>query len=219
MTFSDRRVIEWVRTNFVACWESVADVRTATFDLGGGRKVTGTTGGEMAIFFCLPDGTVYDVLPALHSPQAVHAAAVEAAQFHDRLRVSKDREEEIRSYHRTRLAALPIAVESSKRQVYRDRHAQADPATKDLTRMLLSKAGVFLPTESIVVVEPGGMKFYKRRIHELLSQGGPRTPLALRKPVFETILGEPLTDRGAVTHSWDSPAPFSISESALEEDE
>ena len=219
MTFSDSRVIELVKSRFVACWESVADVRTATFDLGGGKKVTGTTGGEMALFFCLPDGTVFDVLPALHSPQAVHGAAIEALKFYDTLGTSKDRAEDIRTYHRTCLIRTPLVMESPKRQVYRERQGAGDPATRDLTRMLMSKSGIRLPTESIVVVEPGGMKLYRRRINELLSQGGPRTPLDLRKAVFETILNEPLSDRGAVTHSWDSPAPFSIHESAVEEDE
>ncbi len=218
MTFSDSRVVELVRSRFVACWESVADVRIATFDLGNGKKVTGTTGGEMAVFFCLPDGTVFDVLPALHSPQAVHAAATEALALYDRLRSSKNRATAIREYHRRGLASAPVVTESPKRQVYRDRHPAADTATKDLTRMLLSKSGIFLPTESIVVVEPGGMKLYRRQVHDLLSTGGPRTPLDLRKPVFETILGEPLGGRGDVIHSWDSPAPFSIHEAALEEE-
>ena len=220
MTFSDQRVIDLVKSRFVACWESVADVRTATFDLGGGKKVTGTTGGEMAIFFCLPDGTVFDVLPALHSPQAVHGAALEALRFHDEaLRTSKDRATAIRAYHQRGLAATPVVVESPKRQVYRDRQKAGDAATRDLSRMLMSKSGVHLPTESIVVVEPGGMKLYRRQIHELLSKGGPRIPLDLRRPVFETILNEPLSDRGAVTHSWDAPAPFSIFESAADVEE
>lgn len=219
MTFSDQRVIDLVKTGFVACWESVADVRTATFDLGGGKSVTGTTGGEMAIFFCLPDGTVFDVLPALHSPQAVHGAATEALALYDRLRASKDHSTAIREYHQRGLAVTPVVAESLKRQVYRDRQKTGDAATRDLTRMLMSKSGVRLPTESIVVVEPGGMKLYRRQVHALLSKGGPRTPLDLRKPVFETILNEPLSDRGAVTHSWDSPAPFSIFESAADHDE
>jgi hypothetical protein len=217
VTFSDSRVIELVNSRFVACWESVADVRTATFDLGNGKTVTGTTGGEMAIFFCFPDGTVFDVLPALHSPQAVHAAAAEALREYDHLRTSRNREAEIQAYHQAGLLRLAVHREPPKRQVYRERHERADPATKDLTRMLLSKAGVFLSTESIVVVEPGGLPLYRRKIHELLSTDGPRTPLDLRKPVFETILGEPLTDRGAVTHSWDTPTPFSILEAPLEE--
>ena len=45
MTFSHRRVIELIQSEFVAVWESVAPVRTATFALGDGKKITGTIDG------------------------------------------------------------------------------------------------------------------------------------------------------------------------------
>ena len=65
MTFSDNRVVRLLKEKFISVWTSVAPVQTATFDLGGGRSVKGTVGGEIALYFCRPDGKVFDILPAL----------------------------------------------------------------------------------------------------------------------------------------------------------
>ena len=33
------------------------------FDLGDGRTVRGTVSGEIALYFCRPDGKVFDIVP------------------------------------------------------------------------------------------------------------------------------------------------------------
>ena len=68
--------------DFIPVWESVAPVRTVTFDLGEGRKLKGSVSGEIAIYFCDTDGKVFDILPALQSPAATLVAMKEAKRFY-----------------------------------------------------------------------------------------------------------------------------------------
>ncbi len=87
MTFSDSRIVKLLQDEFIPVWESVSPVREVTFDLGEGRSVSGTVGGEIAIYFCTPEGYVFDILPALQSPVATKQAMEVAVAFY---RSSKD---------------------------------------------------------------------------------------------------------------------------------
>ena len=68
MTFSDKKLAEFVNKNFIPAWETVAPVSLATFDLGDGKKITGAYKGNVALYICSADGNVIDILPALHPP-------------------------------------------------------------------------------------------------------------------------------------------------------
>lgn len=211
MTFSHRRVIELIQSEFVPVWESVAPVRTATFDLGDGKKITGTTGGETAIFFCTPEGWVFDILPALHSPQAVYEHAREALGIYRIVRQSRTLELGITMYHTIHSFGSARREEDERRTFLRQRWIRpTDPASGHLARMAGSKAGLADEAESVVVVEPGGAAFYRTQVHDLLGAWELSTPLDLRRYVFEKILNEPLDDRGEFTYSFDIPRPFSL---------
>jgi hypothetical protein len=211
VTFSHRRVIELVQSQFVAVWESVAPVRTGTFDLGDGKKITGTTGGEMAIFFCTPDGWVFDLLPALHSPQVVYEQALQALETWRNLKHSRDLELAVTLHHTLLSLRYPRVEEPAQRRSQRERWRSAsDPATAHLQRMSGSKASADAPEESVVVVEPGGIPFYRPQVHDLLSTWGLCTPRDLRRHVFEKILNEPLDDRGEFVYSFEVPRAFSL---------
>lgn len=106
MTFSDSRVAKLLESEFVPVWESVSPVRVVTFDLGEGRSFTGTANGEIAIYFCSPDGKVFDILPALQSPAVTLAAMKEALGFYNRSKLGGLSKEEIRLYHRQRMEKL-----------------------------------------------------------------------------------------------------------------
>ena len=74
-----------LKADFIPVWESVAPVRTVTFNLGEGRKLKGSISGEIAIYFCDTDGKVFDILPALQSPAATLIAMKEAKRFYGEL--------------------------------------------------------------------------------------------------------------------------------------
>ena len=103
MTFSDSRVVQLVKDSFVAAWESVAPVSIGVFDLGDGRTVRGVMSGEIAIYFCRPDGKVFDILPALQSPHVTYWAIRNALDFY---RETGAAEEAIVRYHREQLSAM-----------------------------------------------------------------------------------------------------------------
>ncbi|MFK7910298.1 MAG: hypothetical protein AB8F34_06805 [Akkermansiaceae bacterium] len=86
MTFSDSRVAKMLMEDFVPVWESVAAVKTVTFNLGEGRSFRGSISGEIAIYFCDVDGVVMDILPALQSPAATLAAMKEALTLHKQVK-------------------------------------------------------------------------------------------------------------------------------------
>ena len=78
-----------LKEDFVPVWESVAEVKTVTFDLGEGRSFRGSISGEIAIYFCDVDGVVMDILPALQSPAATLQAMKEALELHKQVREAK----------------------------------------------------------------------------------------------------------------------------------
>jgi hypothetical protein len=78
VTFSDRKVVDFIEKNFVPAWESVAPVTTVTYPLGEERSVQGILTGEIALYVCRPDGKVIDILPGLYSPAATLAALKDA---------------------------------------------------------------------------------------------------------------------------------------------
>ena len=84
MTFSDSRIVKALKKDWMPVWESVSDVRQVTFDLGDGREVSGTVGGEIAIYFCDEQGQVFDILPALQSPAATLRAIEAAHAFYEK---------------------------------------------------------------------------------------------------------------------------------------
>jgi hypothetical protein len=68
--FSDPRVSSFIRSNFVAAWESVRPVPTVEIDFGNGRKLKRTVNGNIATYICDPTGRVLDVIPGLNTPEA-----------------------------------------------------------------------------------------------------------------------------------------------------
>ena len=176
MTFSDTRVVELLQTGFVPVWESAAPVRVVTFDLGEGRSVKGTVSGEIALYFCTPEGKVFDVLPALQSPAATLQAMQEALAFYKK-HDGRLTAQVVRDFHRQRMervAGARIDVQAGNFGVL-DRHRVSqqgvearqkaineavDAATRDLRLMAFSKTTVAQP-QHILVVEPGGRGYYR----------------------------------------------------------
>ncbi len=68
--YSNKKVGDFLRTNFVLHWQSVRPVPRVTIDFGDGRKLERTLTGNSAHIVLAADGTPLDVLPGLYSPLA-----------------------------------------------------------------------------------------------------------------------------------------------------
>ncbi|MEZ6195637.1 MAG: hypothetical protein R3F20_07895 [Planctomycetota bacterium] len=200
MTFSDRRIIDAVESSFVPVWETVAPAAVAEFDLGDGRSVKGTVGGEIALYFCRPDGVVFDCLPALQSPAVTLEAIERAAAFYRESGGAP--EEAIRAYNVERRTAVAFAAGVDVRdasKIVKAAHATLDSrlamgaaADDAMTTAAFSKVLMVAPAETVTVVEPGGLWLYSIQIHDWIASEPLRTPTGWKTTIFETILGQKL---------------------------
>ncbi|MEM7262066.1 MAG: hypothetical protein AAF488_08750 [Planctomycetota bacterium] len=217
MTFSDKRIVDLINKNFTAVWESVSPVKTATFDLGNGRSVKGTVGGEIAIYFCRPDGGVFDVLPALQSPAVTHQAIESALEFYRETEATlaatrNHHGSQMKHYdwHGNEIDLTSDWANMPHKEVLEYRQSKGDEGTAVMAEMLLSKSGMVTPSESVVVVEPGGLDLYRRPIqHAFAATGEFRTPKEWTPYVFEYVLNQKL-EGGDYHFDSTSLAPFSI---------
>jgi hypothetical protein len=215
VTFSDSRVAGLIRENFVAVWESVAPVKIAVFDLGEGKSVKGTVGGEIALHFCRPDGKVFDILPALHSPHVTYWAIRNALDFYRKTRAT---EAAVHDYQRhlfkemekAGLGEETPAIRKSKRDLSL-RKMTWDPGTHAMAEMVGSKDGIFKGGEPMTVVEPGGHDYFKRQVRKLLAEHPLRTPTEWKEEVFVKVLDQELKG-GEFKYDVDTLAPISIIE-------
>jgi len=66
--FSSSEVAEYINATFEPVWESVRAAPLVTIDFGNGHTVKRTLQGNIATYVCGSDGTVYDVLPGIYTP-------------------------------------------------------------------------------------------------------------------------------------------------------
>lgn len=190
MTFSDKTIVNYVKKNFVPAWESVAPTRVTTFDLGGGKTVTGINNGEIALYVCRSDGKVIDILPGLRSPQ-------ETLDFLRNAKADLERtggdEAAVRANHRRLLKAaggVPLSL-----PVLRAQPAERRDATDELRNM--AKKSVFVaPTERGMVVQPKRPGELRAAIHFNMAANSLKTPDNWKIYVFETLMNEPLKGGG-----------------------
>jgi hypothetical protein len=93
--FSDPEVSAFIRTHFVAAWESVRPVPVVEIDFGNGHKLKRTLNGNIATYICAPDGRVLDIIPGLVEAKAYlrelqYALNLYRAAEHDLERVVLD---------------------------------------------------------------------------------------------------------------------------------
>lgn len=109
VTFSDSHIVDFVQQNFIPVWESVSEVTTVVYDLGEGREVRATMNGEIALYFCRPDGKVFDIVPALQSPKTTLEAMKRAIAFYQKTGAT---DEAIKAYHQQELEKMLINTKS-----------------------------------------------------------------------------------------------------------
>jgi hypothetical protein len=66
--FSDKKIADYINSNFEPAWESVRPVPIVRIDFGGGKTVTRTLHGNIATYICNANGFVTDVLPGIYQP-------------------------------------------------------------------------------------------------------------------------------------------------------
>jgi hypothetical protein len=67
--YSNKKISDYLRDNFVLHWQSVRPVPKVTIDFGDGRKLERTLTGNSAHYVLASDGTPLDALPGLYGPQ------------------------------------------------------------------------------------------------------------------------------------------------------
>ena len=68
MTLSDPEVIRLLSSEVIPVWESVGSVPKVTIELGNGRTLQRTLGGNIVTYILSPDGDVYDAYPGVYNP-------------------------------------------------------------------------------------------------------------------------------------------------------
>jgi hypothetical protein len=99
--YSNKKISDFLRTNFVLHWQSVRPVPRITIDFGDGRKLKRTITGNSAHFVLTSDGTPLDVLPGLYSPLAFTQWLWDAHHFHSEYVKTAvgERSEVLQAYH------------------------------------------------------------------------------------------------------------------------
>lgn len=190
VVFAEENVVAYLEEHFVAAWESVSELSEVSKHPEQSSELPGILSGDIAVYFCRPDGPVLDILPGLNSPETTLAAMKAVVDLYDQSNRGQD-VERILDYHQAKWASLiemdligtpsveELALRSeigSLAQQLNELHALAD-----------------LPT---VRHEPISMtpKFiYKREVHECFIQAHRlRSPDQWKAIVFEEILRVPL---------------------------
>lgn len=218
MTFSDKYIVEAVQESFVPVWEAVAPAQIARFDLGDGQKIQGTIGGEIALYFCRPDGVVFDCLPALQSPAVTRAAIERAAKFYRDSGGAPDFM--IQTYNAERRDVIAKAqgidtmhaseIVAKAHAKLKRRVAMGNAADDAMSVSVFSKTLMVAPAETVTVVEPGGLWLYAIQIHHRLATQPSQNPAAWKKPVFEEVLGQSLEHGGVTEIDSTTLAPLSL---------
>ena len=218
MTFSTRAVCDAVRENFVPVWESVSDTSVARFDLGDGKSIQGTIGGEIMLYFCRPDGVVFDAVPALQSPAVVLRAIKRATDFYQSSGGCPDAA--IRKFNQDRMGLIAkeqgLSVSDAQdriREAHRtlnQRLLMGAPADDAMAISIGSKTAMVAPAETITVVEPGGYWLYALQVHDRLALGPLQSPMDWKSVMFEEILGQDLGVGGMRTFDASSVQPMSL---------
>lgn len=107
MLLSDARVANYLKENFVLCWNSIRPAPKVTIDFGNGRTLERTIKGNTTFHLCLADGRVVDSLPGVYQPQAFLKELRESAEL---LELT---ETEILNRHRTHSLALGGRMEEA----------------------------------------------------------------------------------------------------------
>jgi hypothetical protein len=98
VTLSNVEVIKFLSNEVVPYWESIGPVPKVTIELGDGRVIKRTLGGNVVTYLLSSTGDVYDALPGVYTPEAYLS---ELNKTIDAIRSQMD----LLSWHRQELSA------------------------------------------------------------------------------------------------------------------
>ncbi|MFN7141760.1 MAG: hypothetical protein ACK4UN_20770, partial [Limisphaerales bacterium] len=137
--YSNPKVSQYLKQNFVLHWKSVRPVPRVTIDFGDGRTIQRTVTGNSIHYILAADGTPIDALPGLYSARLFLEELEAAQQAAQKFQVlsKRDRGEFLKAYHQDRLTLLQTAFERDSNRL------SAQPA--DLPRANLPNGNVNAP--------------------------------------------------------------------------
>lgn len=105
-------MVTFIAEHFVPAWESVAEVTTVSYPLSSNRSVEQVLSGEIAFYFCRPDGRVVDILLGLQSPTDTLSAMKEALVLFNQTDNGRN-ESAVRAFHAD-ASTRPIEIPSGQ---------------------------------------------------------------------------------------------------------
>ena len=99
MLFSHTELAEYLSASFECAWESLRPVPQVDIDFGNGHRLHRTLNGNIATWFCTPEGQAFDLLPGLVSREEYRKRATVARAFHHRLGAADDFREWVVRFH------------------------------------------------------------------------------------------------------------------------
>lgn len=161
--YSEPRVHQVLRQDFVLHWESVRPVPLVTLDFGGGRRITKTITGNSAHLVLDPHGRVVDALPGLFAPAAFLALLAQARTF-----ALADRRSLAQLHDRAARAPLPPTTRHPSRAM----NASVLAMSKHVVEVPVLRQIEPLPqTPSGLDAESDANHELHRRIHQAFAQG------------------------------------------------
>jgi hypothetical protein len=104
VTLSNPEVIQFLTNEVIPYWESVGPVPKVTIELGDGRIIRRTLGGNIVTYLLSANGDVYDALPGVYTPEDY------LAEIHKTMNAIKS-DSNILSWHQQQLASLTKSEE------------------------------------------------------------------------------------------------------------
>lgn len=197
MLFSNPEIAAYLSSTFECAWQSLRPVPRADIDFGNGHKLTRTLNGNIASYFCAPDGRVLDVIPGLVGPAEFLRRAKLAQGLYRQFR--RWGAGLVRQYHR-RLAVdvapngmsapalrFGLLADASKSGVETRIKDALDPLVA-AARQRKDHPGDPVRSDTLY-----NQRHRYRRVHALLARTPGATPARITGPVFE-ILGVDLDD-------------------------
>ena len=208
MLFSHEAVAGYLNANFECAWESVRPVPQVDIDFGNGRRLHRTLNGNIATYFCTPEGRVYDILPGLASPEEFMRRAWLSRQCYEQIKSKSEHTPTmVRMYHlrmkelepaltgASNVAGVPYVIRSDRTKSgveirikevllpdWHENSANGKPEASAADR------------DGILADVAYNREHRYPLVHDLLTDKPLKTPAELTKTVYKEILHVDLDD-------------------------
>lgn len=221
MTLSEPNVIQLLSTEVIPVWESVGSVPKVTIELGNGKTLERTLGGNIVTYILSSEGYVYDAYPGVYTPWDYLSEIQKTLNFVKNLKQPTNSSEVI-SWHRAQfseqvhfeqqritfskalvesplLKALKIGPANGSTKSTNFRDISKEPATvQELTNMLLktkSKDPEEIGRSGVEADSENNIKLMRPAVHALYSNYNSLPKIEkYRNVIYNELLHIPLDD-------------------------